>query len=326
MKTTDHSRVRILRRTFVFCFLGLLLNSHGQESRTSPQVDSQPSENAEKGFKIQIGVEEVRLDAVVLDKKGHQIVDLTADDFEIYQDHSRQRVTSCLYINDYQPRLQKTAVPSKASGNAPPIPTPPVTRKDVRRTLVFVVDNLTMDYTGVHRARRALRRFVETQMQEGDLVAVVPTAGGNATFQTFSSDKRHLFSMIDNVRWFIDLRTTQMTSQMMAMAYSIRTLQDMPGRKSLIIISPATTIPASLIPQIGPGLTDFDRAVRYTEATFNPLADAALRAGVVIHTLDIRGLDGPADIDASQGFDDGLLNPLSEEFELDPELISKQGY
>ncbi len=71
--------------------------------------------------------------------------------------------------------------------------------------------------------------------------------------------------MIDNVRWFIDVRTTQMTSQMMAMAYSIRTLQDMPGRKSLIIISPATTIPASLIPQIGPGLTDFDRAVRYTE-------------------------------------------------------------
>ncbi len=143
MKTADRSSVRILLQTLAFFFLGLLLSSHGQESRTSPQADSQQSGNAEKGFKIQIGVEEVRLDAVVLDKNGHQIVDLTADDFEIYQDRLRQRVTSCIYINDYQPRLQKTVVPSKDSRNAPPIPAPPVTREDVRRTLVFIFDNLS---------------------------------------------------------------------------------------------------------------------------------------------------------------------------------------
>ena len=319
MKTTDHSCVCILRRTFAFFFLGLLISSHGQESRVSPQADGQPSENTEKSFKIQIGVEEVRLDTVVLDKKGHQIVDLTADDFEIYQDHFRQKVTSCIYINDYEPRLQKTVVPSKDSGNAPPIPAPPVKREEVRRTVVFLVDNLTMDFTDVYRARRAIRRFVETQMQEGDLVAIVPTAGGNATFQTFSSDKRQLLSMINNVRWFIDVRTTQITSQMMAMAYSIRTLQDMPGRKSLIIISPATMIPSPLIAHIGAGLTDFKPTVEYTEATFNPLADAALRAGVVIHTLDIKGLGGPPDIDAAQGFDYSLLDSSGT---LDPGAVS----
>ena len=122
MKTTDRSCVRILHQTLAFFFLGLLISSHGQASRTSPQTESQQSENAGKGFKIQIGVEEVRLDTVVLDKKGHQILDLTSDDFEIYQDRSRQKVTSCIYINDYEPRLQKTVVPSKDSGNAPPIP------------------------------------------------------------------------------------------------------------------------------------------------------------------------------------------------------------
>ena len=177
--------------------------------------------------------------------------------------------------------------------DALPIQAPPVTRENVRRTLVFVVDNLAMDFTDVHRARMAMRRFVETQMQEGDLVAIVPTAGGNATFQTFSSDKRQLLSMIDNVRWFIDLRTTQLTSQMMAMAYSIRTLQDMPGRKSLIIISPCDHDPIPLNCSNRCLAHDSNRAAEYTEATFNPLADAALRAGVVIHTLDIRGLGGP---------------------------------
>jgi VWFA-related protein len=320
MKTTDHSRVRILRRTLAYFFLGLLLNSHSQESRTAPQADVQQSGNAEKGFKIQIGVEEVRLDAVVLDKNGHQITDLTADDFEIQQDYFRQKITSCIYVNDDQPRPQKTAEPSKDSRNASPIPAPPVTRADIRRTVVFLVDNLTMDFTEVHRARMGMRRFVETQMQEGDLVAIVPTAGGNATFQTFSSDKRQLLSMIDNVRWFIDTRTTQMTSQMMAMSYSIRTLQDMPGRKALIIISPATMIPANLIDKIGISQNDSKHAVEYTESTFNPLADAALRAGVVIHTLDIRGLDGPPDINAGNGFDYSLLDPKTGE--LSPEMIS----
>jgi VWFA-related protein len=321
MKTGDSSSICICHRTLlcmsVFC-LGLVLISNGQESRPSARDDGQQAGDTEKGFKIRIGVEEVRLDTVVLDKKGHQITDLTADDFEIYQDHFRQKVTSCTYINDYQPRLQKTIVPSKDSVRLPPIPAPALIRENVRRTIVFVVDNLTMDFTQVHHARRALRKFVEAQMQEGDLVAIVPTAGANATFQTFSSDKRQLLSIIGSVRYFIDVRTTQMTPQMMAMAYSIRTLQDMPGRKALIIISPAMMIRAPLITRIGPGLGNLQGAVEYTEASFNPLADLALRAGVVIHTLDINGLGFGLDVDAEQGFDYGLLDSSGQ---LDPEKI-----
>jgi hypothetical protein len=48
------------------------------------------------------------------------------------------------------------------------------------------------------------------------------------------------------------------------------------------------------------------------------LADAALRAGVVIHTLDINGLEFGQDIDAEQGFDYAILNYNGE---LDPEKI-----
>ena len=318
MKTADHSCVRILHRTLAYFFLGMLIIANGQESQTSTQNEGQQPENPEKGFKIRIGVEEVRLDTVVLDKNGHQITDLTADDFEIYQDHFRQKVTSCIYINDYQPRLQKAVAPSKDTANAPPIPAPAMKRENVRRTIVFVVDNLAMSFTQVHRARLALQKFVEAQMQEGDIVAIVPTAGGNTAFQTFSADRRQLFSMINNVRWYIEVRTTQMTSQLMAMAYSIRTLRDMPGRKSSIMISPSTMIPSPLVTQIGVWLDSAKRAVEYTDSTFNPLADAALRAGVVIHTLDIRGLSGPPGIDAEQGFDYSLLTGGV----LDPGLVS----
>ena len=303
-------RVRYRSLAFLFAlYLALMAVTNGQEQMVPAKDESQQAARTGKDFTIRVDVEEVRLDAVVLDKNGHQITDLTADDFEIYQDHFRQKVTSCVYINDYQPRLQQTPVPMKDSGDVPRVPTPQVTRGNVRRTIVFIVDNLAMDFTQVHRARMALGKFVETQMQPEDLVAVVPTAGGNATFQTFSSDKRQLLTMISNVRWFIDIRTTQMTSQVMAMAYSIRTLSDMPGRKSLIIVSPSTMIPSPMITQIGVWLSNAKRAAEYTEASFNPLADAALRAGVVIHTLDIRGLSGPESIDAAQGFDYSLVTP-----------------
>ncbi len=300
-----------------FC-LCLMLISSGQDRPSLPGSAGKQVPNAEKGFTIRIGVEEVRFDAVVLDKNGRQITDLTADDFEIQQDYFRQKITSCIYINDYQPRLQKTAIPSQDSTGLPQIPIPELAREDVRRTIVFVVDNLTMDFTQVHRTRRALRKFVESQMQVGDLIAIVPTAGGNAAFQTFSSDKRRLLSTIDSVRWFIDVRTAPMMPQMMAMAYSIRTLQDMPGRKALIIMSPATTIPAPLLSKIGIEFGREKRTVPYTEGSFNPLADMALRAGVVIHTLDIRGLDVGYGIDAEQGFDYSLSDSSGN---LNPEAI-----
>lgn len=324
MKSSESSPVHVRCRALAcaaFLLSGLISVSQGQEGGSPRGSGGQQDGRTGREYTIRIGVEEVRLDAVVLDKKGRQITDLTADDFEIYQDHFRQKVTSCVYINDYQPQLQKTAPGGTDAAFAPQAPVPAPTRENVRRTIVFVVDNLVMDFTQVHYARMALRKFVETQMQAGDLVAVVPTAGGNAVFQTFSSDRSQLLAMISNVRWYIDWRTAQMTPQMMAMAYCIRTLQSMPGRKTLIMVTPSTMLPSPLVAQIGVWLSNPKRAPEYTEASFNPLADAALRAGVVIHTLDIKGLSGPRDIDAARGFDYTLLTP---EGVLDPGAVQEK--
>jgi VWFA-related protein len=309
-------RGRKIIACLLICLIGFLPLANGQQGPPAPSPEAGGSE---RGFKIRVGVEEVRLDAVVLGKDGRQVTDLTGDDFEVFQDHFRQKVTSCVYINDYRPMPPKPADPSDRTGA--PIPVPVPTRRNVRRTIVFVVDNLVMNFTQVHRARLALGRFVDAQMQDGDLVAILPTAGGDSTFQTFSADRRQLHGTIGNIRWHIDWRTTPTSSQLMALAYSIRTLRDMPGRKSVVMISPATMIPSPFITKIGVWLNNTQRAVEYTSNTFNPLADAALRAGVVIHTLDIRGLSGPFSVDAELGFDYSFLTPDGT---LDPGEVSKK--
>ena len=89
--------------------LGLIAVSKGQSKN-------------EKDYIIRLGVEEVRLDAVVLDKKGRQITDLTVDDFEIRQGGIDQKLSSAIYINEYQPRPRfspkKEAIPFGAYSNS----------------------------------------------------------------------------------------------------------------------------------------------------------------------------------------------------------------
>ncbi len=234
----------------------------------------------EKDFKIRVGVEEVRIDAVVLDSKSHQITDLNANEFEVFQDGARQTVLSSKYINEYNPQPEVRSGSSRNPKAIPPLPTPMLTHDEIRRTFVFLVDNQNLTFVQVSDARKAMQRFVETQMQSGDLVAIVATGYGSATpFQIFTSDKRHILAMIYNVRWIMPGLTGSgfYMPPMLSLSFCIDALKDLPGRKYLIQFS----IPISSV-----------MPIKQMEDRYNSIGDAALRAGVVIHQFDMRGLEG----------------------------------
>lgn len=288
-----------LRALFGLGFLcaGMLLYSQGQEKPAPAPDGAIPRSPAENDFLIRIGVEEVRLDAVVLDKKGRQITDLTADDFEIYQDKKLQQIIAGKYISDYQPTLESKPASLDAT-DATAIPAPRLTRDAVRRTIVFLVDDYSMQrFEEVHRTRLCLRKYVETQMQPGDMVAILQTFRGTSALSAFTSDKKELLARIDTIRWkpphdFPDPRIgEEYIPQPMAIDFCIRALKDMPGRKFLMLMSLEIF-----------NLSALDRYLHRPpdDAAFNRMADAALRAGVVIHTLDILGLaDTFVDLEAT---------------------------
>jgi VWFA-related protein len=264
--------------------LGLLMNANGQENQISPPNGGRQVEQIEKDFNVRIGVEEVRLDAVVLDKAGHQVSDLSADDFEIYQDDKPQKIISSTYISDYRAQPQPKIISSRDSKKSSPIPAPPLTKDAVRRTIVFLIDDISMSFPDLQKARMALLKFVEVQMQSGDMVAFMRTRGSNASFQSFSSDKRDLLARISKMQWSTEARTELVDgkpetvpigiSQILAVSFCIQTLQDMPGRKYLLLLSSQVILPVSV----------------WNDQAYNGIADAALRAGIVIHTLDILGV------------------------------------
>jgi VWFA-related protein len=271
---------------------GFGTSTNGQEIRITPSKSDGQAEKAGE-FKIQVGVEEVRIDAVVVDRKGRQITDLTAEDFEIYQDGRLQKTISSMYItHDQAPG--KTIVSSQDSRTAPKIPAPALMKDEVRRTIVFVVDDLSMEMPDIHNAHMALQKFVETQMQPGDLVAIMQTTGGNAGLQPFSSDKRQLLARIGKIKWNPLLSHPASLPQILAIEYNIRALQDMPGRKFLLLLSTRVMLPDQLS----------------RDPMFDRLADEALRAGVVIHTLDIMGLVNDLVDAETQPFEDPEMRKL----------------
>jgi VWFA-related protein len=310
MKTMDHSSGSIRSGTLIWIgwlWFVLMPGLNGRENRAASTDRAEQAGEKENGFKILLAVEEVRIDAVVL-KAGRQITDLQADEFEVYQDGKRQQVTSCVYIADSQAAPEKASAVTKDSRTAPPIPHSLLTPGQVRRAIAFVVDDLSMDFIHVYTARHALEKFVKNEMLPGDLVAILRTSRGIGALQLFSSDQRQLLAMIKNVRWggfsYGNL------SQIMAISYCIRALQDLPGRKYLMLMTSQTTVNGNLFRdgmQRGPDIN-----------AFNLLADEALRAGVVIHTLDMAGLKGPritspwSTVDASALGNSELEIPLSK--------------
>jgi VWFA-related protein len=64
-----------------------------------------------------------------------------------------------------------------------------------------MVDDLGLSFESMAYVRSALHKFVEQQMQPGDLVAVCRTGAGSGSLQQFSADKRVLLSIVDGLRW-----------------------------------------------------------------------------------------------------------------------------
>jgi len=166
----------------------------------SPQAPSDPPQQPAAAV-VRVSLSLVQVDAVVTDKAGRHITDLLAADFQIYEDGRLQEITHCSYVA--LPRRVATPAPPAAPPGAPPPPPQPtrIRREDTRRTLALVVDDLGLSFRSTIEVREALKKFVDEQMEPGDLVAIVRAGGGMGALQQFTADKRLLHSAIERVRF-----------------------------------------------------------------------------------------------------------------------------
>jgi len=274
---------------------------------------------------VRITTNLVQVDAVVTDKSGKVVTDLKPEELEISEDGRKQKITHFSY------NVAETAAPEKPAGpvvvdkTAPPVPPTRLKSEDIRRTIAIVVDDLGLSFESTYFVRRALKKFVDEQMQPGDLVAIIRTGGGMGALQQFTADKRQLYAAIERVKWNslgrggvsafaamtpptpgdggaeIDALTEEQNQTrdetfsvgtLGAISYVVRGLKELPGRKSILLVSdgfkissledPTQTSQSSLLP----------RAPRNNLASnkLSRLIDEANRASVVIYTMNATGL------------------------------------
>ncbi|HWP53220.1 MAG TPA: VWA domain-containing protein, partial [Pyrinomonadaceae bacterium] len=285
-----------------------------QQTSTPPPPPQQQPQKPDDADVVKITTNLVQVDAVVFDKNGKPVTDLTADEVQVFEDGKPQKVTHFVYsTSGAEPVNRSIKPPAPAKSNEVAPPAVPETPKpgNVHRTIAIVVDDLGLSFESVSILRRALKTFVDEQIQPGDLVAIIRTAGGAGVLQQFTSDKRQLHAAIERVKYNLmgradvsafsavrppDLKIPDEQASRVQTAenfreevfsvgtlgtlrYVVHGLREMPGRKSVLLLSDGLKI-------FNPGDPNSTDRV---QTALESLTDFANRASVVIYTMDARG-------------------------------------
>jgi VWFA-related protein len=339
-----------MRKALTFFLAATILCAAASAQTTAPQQPTQQQPPAQDDEIVRITTQLIQVDAVVTDKNDQVIPDLKVGDFSLYENGKKQDLQFIEYVGadsktrtDGNVTVAGRAVESDVARN--------VSAQDLHRVFAFVVDDLTIPFEDMTNVRSLLTKFVDNQMADGDLVAIVRVVGGVGMLEQFTSDKQllrraiaqltprsHPFSAFDNFEGGEQLDSTPqparaassdgesasagvagfntatpgnlMDSDVSPDGYTrgaraltalsvtgtvVDSMKPLPGRKSLVLISGGLPVFESTQSQISANGAPIQmQEVRVLQSNVDyllkQLADHASRAGVVINSLDVRGL------------------------------------
>jgi VWFA-related protein len=288
---------------------GAVPSRRGHQATSSPELPT-----------FHVGIDAVRIDAVVTDKRGRVVKGLTADDFELQQDGDRQAVTVAQYVQESSATSRAQTVSATGPPAAGPAPQPhhPLSADRVQRTIALVVDDLGLSWESIRDTRRAMDTFIDERVQPGDLVGILRTSTFSGAPQQFTTDKHRLHDIVDQVRWTAlsrrgvgpfkhsqqshggyggaemdklmsdkvgvhgtaDPEVNKALTTLSALTMIVQGARELPSRKVVVLLSEGFRLDTEEEHFPDP------RIVHALERLY----DQAARAGVVIYTLDVRGL------------------------------------
>ena len=140
-------------------------------------AQQQNAQSPDSGNVIRTETKLVLVDAVVTDKKGVYVRDLTAKDFKVWEDKREQHIKSFSFEAD----------PNSPSASQ-------------KRYLVLFFDNSSMSYGDQALARQAAGKFIETNAGPNHLMAIVNFGGNLAISQNFTEDVDRLKAIVNGIK------------------------------------------------------------------------------------------------------------------------------
>ena len=189
----------------------------------------------------------VLVDAVVTDKRGNYVHDLTAKDFRLWEDDKEQTIKTFSMAN------------SNVEGS------------DERRYMVLLFDNSNVTPADQKHVRAEAAKFVEANAGPNHYIAVLDFGSTLNVAQTFTTDAQRLKDVVLNDK-FSSVSTYRPSVQiapvapahpsenaqgsfntrvlLLAIRGLARRMALMPGRKSLILLSPGFQVSSQEAPEL----------------------------------------------------------------------------
>jgi VWFA-related protein len=241
---------------------------------------------------IRVDVNLRQVDLIVTDAKGNHVSDLQPTDFQLIEDGKPQKIANFSWVEVTPPpsgsrlaalgekpsllelytgvaRLRKTP-----GNDALSSPVANLRKEEIRRVIAIVAGDTSVG------AMTRVRKFVDEQVGPGDMVSVrsvlrtvtgvgrgadVQTRDSMGIFQQFTNDKRQLDAATEQLPRVCTMHHLCLPDVIGTLTAAIRSLQDLPGRKALLLVG------------------------RYKGPVDN-IINLANRAGVVIYVLDTEGV------------------------------------
>jgi VWFA-related protein len=289
----------------------------------TPVPKSTPAQADDDVIRVKTSL--VQLDAVVVDQKGRQVTDLTANDFEVLEEGQKKTIDHFSYVT--------VEVPKAAVNNNSEHPERPA------RVFVFAISNpiIELGYSFPSRAsgvitagtvrtnaravraadsaRSLLQWFVDSQMNDNDLVAIADLDVNLGVLASFTNDREVLNEAIATLRKNATNGSSP-TIRIMAVGTEfslqplvqynlsildtletvIGQLQTLPGRKVLTLVSRGLLYNPTL---------PYADVIKQRRAR---LIEKANRAQIAIYTVQTRDLS-PA---GGNSGNDGLIDLANE--------------
>ena len=288
----------ILSAMLVTGWLAVALAPIPAIAEDKPQEAQKVGGDSSSGFTLKVPVEVVVVNAIVTDRDGNPITDLTVEDFEVLENRKKQTIQS--FSQEIYHSPQSSLTWGSAVGAEEPAPE---AAPEKPRLLSLVIDDLTYPPMGtLNRTVQAIRGFVERGLREGNYISIMTASRGY--FVPFTQDSELLLAEIDRIHKKLDFTAAMSVAGCLRMtdaqAEEIHVISSSPGSRAFDVamseaedcgVGAASANPLSANPagRVGVGATGPDANQQAIEAYVRTMAaqHLSLKKGRTRRLLDV---------------------------------------
>jgi VWFA-related protein len=275
---------RMIRRTVLLaaalvCLTPAARSQAQAQPAPPPQQQAAPSAEQQPVVVIKKESKLVLVDAVVTDKKGNYVRDLTQNEFKVFEDNKEQQVSAF-----------STGAEGATQSNGQ------------RRYLILFFDNSTMAAPEQIQARGAANKFIEANAGPDHMIAVVDFGGSLRIVQNFTANANLLRAAVSGIKSSsvdpnapapdvpVTVASTGISSlgslgnaeadfgarsMLLAVRSLAKNLRSIPGRKMVVLFSGGFPLTSE------------------NQSELTATIDACNKSNVAVYALDARGLQAP---------------------------------